>query len=82
MKYAEIGLKDIKALVAIDRTDQLYKMLERDRVDIAVSTEVSAVVLMNKFNLQSIHLIEPSLQRHNLYHYLHVKNKHYVPMLD
>ncbi len=82
MKHAEIGLKDIKDVVAVDRTDQLFKMLERERVDIAISTSVSALALISKLNLQSIHLIDTPLKRHDLYHYLHVKNKHFIPMLD
>ncbi len=82
MKYAEIDLKDIKNVVEVDRTEQLYKMLERDRIDVALSTNVSGLFLIRKFDFQSIYLLEPAIKRHDLYHYLHEKNKQYIPILD
>ena len=82
MKYASIDLKGIKDVVEVDRTEQLYKMLEHDRVDIALSTNVSGLFLIKKFNFQSVQLLEPVLQTHDLYHYLHEKNKKYIPILD
>lgn len=82
MEHAEVDLAEIKSLVDVDRTDQLFKMLERDRIDVLMSTKVSGYFFTKKFGLKSIHLIEPALQRHDLYHYLHEKNKKYIPILD
>ena len=82
LKYAEIDLDGIKDVVEVDRTEQLYKMLERGRIDVALSTNVSGLFLIKKFNLQSVYLLEPALKRHELYHYLHEKNKQYVSVLD
>lgn len=82
MKYAEPGLRDTKNIVAVDSTEQLFKMLELDRIDIAIASKVSGLSLINEFDLQSIHLLKPALQRHDLYHYLHEKNKQHVPILD
>ena len=57
-------------------------MLELDRIDVAIASKVSGLFLIKKFDLQSIHLLEPALQRHDLYHYLHEKNKQFTPILD
>ena len=82
MKHAEIGLKDHKNIVDVNRTEQLFRMLELNRIDIAISSGVNGLSFIDKFDLQSVHLLEPALQRHDLYHYLHEKNKHYVLILD
>ena len=82
MKYAENDLKDIENIVNVDTTEQLFKMLELDRIDVAIASKVSGLFLIKKFDLQSIHLLEPALQRHDLYHYLHEKNKQFTPILD
>ena len=57
-------------------------MLELDRIDIAISTKISGLVIMKKHDLKSIHLLEPAIRRHDLFHYLHEKNKKYIPRLD
>lgn len=57
-------------------------MLERDRIDVAVSSKVSGLSLIKKLDLQSIQLLESALQSHDLYHYLHEKNSTYIPILD
>ena len=82
LKYAEIDLDGINDVVRIDRTEQLYRMLERGRIDVALSTDVSGFFLIRKLKLKSVYLLEPSLRRHDLYHYLHEKHKQYVPLLD
>ena len=82
MKHAEIGLKDNKDIIDVNRTEQLFRMLELNRLDIAISSGVNGLSFIDKFDLQSVHLLEPALQRHDLYHYLHEKNKHYIPILD
>jgi len=82
MKHAEWGLKDIESVVAVNLTKQLFDMLEYGRIDIAVTSRVSGLYFIRELNLQPLHIVEPALQNHDLYHYLHVKNKQYVPVLD
>ncbi len=82
MKYADTDLKDFKNLEFVDSPEQLFKMLVRDRIDVVMSTRVTGLTLIKEHNLQSVHLLEPVFQTHDLYHYLHEKNKRYVPILD
>jgi len=83
MKFAEeIDIKNWQNVVVVTGTDQLFKMLERDRIDIAISTKISGLVLIKEHDLKSAHLLEPAIRRHDLFHYLHEKNKKYIPVLD
>ena len=82
MKYAEFGLSDTTDIVVLNSAEQLFKMLELNRLDIAITSKVSGLSLINRFDMQSVHLLSPALQRNDLYHYLHEKNKQYIPLLD
>lgn len=84
MKHAEIGLRDVDtdSVVEVTITKQLFDMLEYGRIDVAVTSKVSGLFFINKYDLQPLYPLEPTLQQHDLYHYLHEKNKKYVPILD
>lgn len=83
MKFAEeIDIKGWKNVEVVTGTDQLLRMLDSDRIDIAVTNKFSGLVLIKEFGLESVHLIKPAMQKHELYHYLHEKNKQYIPILD
>jgi len=83
MKFAEeIDIKNWKNVEVVTRTDQLFKMLERGRLDVAISTKISGLVIIKENDLKSANLLEPAIRRHDLFHYLHEKNKKYIPRLD
>jgi ABC-type amino acid transport substrate-binding protein len=82
MKHAEWGLRDIESVVAVNITKQLFDMLEFGRIDIAVTSRISGLYFIKNFDLQPLHIVKPPLQNHDLYHYLHEKNAHYIPILD
>ena len=82
MKHAEWGLKDIEKVVVVNFTKQLFGMLEFGRIDIAVTSRVSGLYFIKEMDLQPLHVVKPALQNHELYHYLHEKNKKYIPILD
>lgn len=82
MKHAEWGLKDIEKVVVVNFTKQLFGMLEYGRIDIAVTSRVSGLYFIKEMDLQPLHVVKPALQNHELYHYLHEKNKKYIPVLD
>jgi len=82
MKHAEWGLKDIESVIAVNVTKQLFDMLYFGRIDIAVTSRVSGLYFIREFDLQGLYVVKPPLQNHDLYHYLHEKNKEYIPILD
>ena len=82
MKHAEWGLKDIEKVVTVNITKQLFDMLQFGRIDIAVTSRISGLYFLKNYDLKPMYVIEPALQNHDLYHYLHEKNKKYIPVLD
>jgi len=82
MKHAEWGLRDIESVVTVNVTEQLFGMLEYGRIDIAVTSRVSGLYFIKEYDLQPLYVVKPALQNHDLYHYLHEKNKKYIPILD
>ncbi len=82
MKHAEWGLKDIEKVVTVNITKQLFDMLKFGRIDIAVTSRISGLYFIKNYDLQPMYVVKPALQNHDLYHYLHEKNKQYIPILD
>ncbi|WP_031480359.1 substrate-binding periplasmic protein [Maridesulfovibrio frigidus] len=65
----------------IETHDQIYRMLELDRIDIAILTRISSLKLLRKFGPTDIKLIEPPLETFPVYHYLNKKHSNLVPKI-
>ncbi len=61
--------------------EQMFKMLADGRVEIAVATRIEGLLFVKKLGLKGIMVLEPSLQKIPLYHYLHKKHTQLVPKL-
>lgn len=62
---------------------QLFKMMEKNRIDIVVGTEFSCRLTLKKyFPSSNIVTIGKVLLKVDTYHYLHEKNKDIVPLID
>lgn len=82
MKFAELGLKGLKNVQQVTRSNQLFTMLSAGRLDVIVSARFNGLYLISRHNLRNIKQLEPVLERHDLYHYLHEKHKKLVPVID
>ena len=82
MKFAEIGLKNSKNVHKVNASDQLFAMLNAKRLDIIVSARFNGLYHISKHNLRNVQQLEPVLERHDLYHYLHEKHKNLVPIIN
>ena len=82
MKFAELGLQGMEGIQQVTGSDQLFNMLSAGRVDVIVSARFNGLYHIARFNLHNIKQLEPVLERHELYHYLHVKHKKLVPIID
>lgn len=58
----------------VNSFSSLFKMLDKDRVDVIVCPWSTGLFLMRKYNLKDIIINEPSLTRLNLYHYLNKRH--------
>lgn len=82
MKFAELGLKGFKQVQQVTGSDQLFNMLSAGRADIIVSARFNGLYQISRFNLYKVKQLNPVLDRHQLYHYLHIKHKKLVPIID
>ncbi len=82
MKFAELGLEGIKTVHPVIGSDQLFKMLTKERLDIAVTARFNGLYHIKKLKLNSIRQLEPVIERQQLYHYLHEKHRNLIPIID
>jgi len=78
--FTKKGTEGMNRLEVTD-LDQIFKMLESGRLDIAVITELTAKRELIKFGDSDIKILYPPVQVVNLYHYLHKDNIHLLEPL-
>ena len=83
-KIAVIKVKESKpAKVYILTTpDQLFRMLDQDRLDYGVVGYLSGLESISRLKLDTIHAIEPPLIEKPLYLMLHNKHKDLIPVFN
>lgn len=83
MRFAELGLKDrMQTVETVTGSDQLLRMLESLRIDIAVTGQINGLYHINAMDLTHISVLTPAIEKDALYHYLNVKHHALVPLLD
>ena len=80
-KYAEKNTKGMNRFMAT-KTEQLYYMLDQDRLDIVVNSVITGLGELEKTGIRGIRILKPPLEKHAVFHYLHKKNKALVPRLE
>jgi len=81
IKFAERGTQEMNPIL-VDTNEQLFKMLDNERLDIIIAAMANGLKTMHKLKLESIHPIQPPIQEYPLYHYLHKKHLSLVPQID
>ncbi|MEE4354965.1 MAG: transporter substrate-binding domain-containing protein [Desulfococcaceae bacterium] len=60
---------------------QMFRMLDAERVDIAIVDRFNGLLTVRKLELEGIRILEPSLSRVCFYNYLHKKHKGILPRI-
>lgn len=79
--FAERGTKGMN-VQSVSSFTSLFKMLDKDRVDLVVAPKVIGLYHIAKNNLEGIVINKPYLVRLSLYHFLHKKHASLVPKLE
>lgn len=82
MVYAEKGVKGLPRVTVVDKPSHLFKMLDSDRIDVAIFSDINGLALIKELKLSSIHALRPPLERIEAFHYVHKKHEDLVPKLD
>lgn len=67
--------------IMVSEHSQLFKMLDLERVDVAVTGTLTGQITLKKIGIKNIKVLHPPISRFPLYHYLHKKNAHLIPEL-
>jgi len=72
---------DPQVLHIMDNPKSMFRILQKDRIDIATFGYLSGLKTLSELGLNDIEAIQPPLASAPLYLYLHKKNKAYIPAL-
>jgi polar amino acid transport system substrate-binding protein len=81
IKFAERGTQGMNPIL-VDSNEQLFKMLDSERIEIIVAAYANGLKTLKKLKLDSIQALQPPIQEFPLYHYLHKKHAAFVPQID
>lgn len=82
VRYSEVALSFMKTFRARSQ-DHLFKLLDHDRIDVAVTVKESGEHDVDmRFKNSGIHIIGQPLYSAPLYHYIHEKNAALAPKLE
>ena len=82
VKHAELCTKGMNNIRVFTYSTKMMKLLDANRVDIAITAKINGLLLSKKMGMKSIHALSPPLSRMMVYHYLHEKHRDLVPKLD
>jgi len=67
--------------VMVNNNEQLFKMLDSNRVDVIIISEFNGKKYYNKDKYKDIKLLDTPVSVIPVYHFLHKKNKHLIPKI-
>lgn len=82
MVYAEKEVQKFPRVTVVDKPFNLFKMLDSDRIDVAIISDLNGLHMIKEENFVAIHALKPALGRIYAYHYVHEKHAALVPKLD
>ncbi|MFM2068406.1 MAG: hypothetical protein RLZZ584_3315 [Pseudomonadota bacterium] len=80
-KLFEASVSGTRAHYKVDKPEQLFRMLDAGRVDLALYTRADGHALLRSMGLGGIREIEPALKDVDMYLYLHRRHAALVPRL-
>ncbi len=80
-KMFEANASSARAVTKVNAAEQLFRMLDADRIDLALYTRVGGMALVRDLGLSTIVALEPSLRDVDMYLYLNRKHETLVPRL-
>jgi ABC-type amino acid transport substrate-binding protein len=68
-------------VILASSTTQLFRWMVSGRVDAIVVPGLTSIASLRTQEFQGVHRLTPSLFSHDVYHYLHRKNRDLVPAI-
>lgn len=80
-KLFERLMTGAERVITADDPEQLFHLLDRDRIEVALYTRTMGMALIQKQGLKNIRPLEPTLMRRAMYIYLNKRHAKLVPKL-
>jgi len=81
-KMYEPALRGARQILTVDDADQLFRVLQYDRVEVILFERRMAYAYIRKNAIANLHVLEPPLFLLPTYIYLHKRHAAYVPKID
>lgn len=82
VKHTNIITRDVDELYDVSSTEDMFKLLLGKKVDVALTNTLDGHLVLKRLGLNNITPMKQPLATLPLYHYIHKKNKHLVPLID
>ncbi|MBT3989761.1 MAG: transporter substrate-binding domain-containing protein [Rhodospirillaceae bacterium] len=79
-KFAEYNTQGMRVISAATNK-MVFRMLDRDRVDVVISTALEGTITKMKLELKGISMVEPPLVTLDLFHFLHKDHEDLLPRI-
>jgi len=73
-KIYERSLKPATRTTVVDTPEQLFSILDKDRIDVALYERSLGMALIEKMGIKNVHVIEPAFTELEMFIYLHKKH--------
>lgn len=80
VKFIEAGTKDF-ARNFVDTHEDALQLLQTDQTEIIIIPKLASINLIYQKKYHDIRAISNSLKKHKLYHFVHKKNAHLLPII-
>jgi polar amino acid transport system substrate-binding protein len=80
-KMFEANAVGARSVTKVDKPEQMFKMLDGGRIDLALYTRSDGIALTRSMNLSSVAPISPSLKDVDMYLYLHRRHQDLAPRI-
>lgn len=80
-KAVENLAKRARQVTSLDRPEQLFSMLDKQRIDIAIMEKAQVMAAIKELGVKNIRVLQPNLLEGNLYLYLNKKHAAMVPKI-
>ncbi len=80
-KIYERAMAGSKDLTTVNNPEQLFRLLDLNRIDVALYMRLSGLALIQKMAIPDIHVLKPVLARRPMYMYLNRRDIALVPKL-
>lgn len=80
-KIFEQNLKPGTPITVVDDAEQLFTMLDKNRIDVALYERWLGLALAEKMRLKNVHVVESALAEREMFIYLHDRHADKVPVI-